>query len=365
MKLFPRRMTWYVGRNVLLATLAAWAVLLGFVSVVDFVTELRDVGKESYTLSHAVLYMLLTTPRRMYELFPTVAVIGSLLGLGGLAARSELTVMRAVGVSKLQMGLAALLPLLALTVLMVIDVETIGPAGEQRAQELANSKSKQMIMARYSGLWAREGDLFLNARGNSAPHTENGRSWVELEDVRLYQFDHQGRLLSLAHARKAEHRDDGWTLKDVERTWFDARSVRIDKIPSERWRTELDDSTLAAQLARPRYLSSSELRSNIDYLRRNQLDALKFESAYWSHWFYPYNVIVLCLAILPFAFGSLRSGGFGKRLFLGILIGIGALLVQRMFVGLADVYRFDVRWAFLLPPLLIWALCWGWLAKKI
>ena len=365
MKLFPRRMTWYVGRNVLLATLAAWAVLLGFVSVVDFVTELRDVGKESYTLSHAVLYMLLTTPRRMYELFPTVAVIGSLLGLGGLAARSELTVMRAVGVSKLQMGLAALLPLLALTVLMVIDVETIGPAGEQRAQELANSKSKQMIMARYSGLWAREGDLFLNARGNSAPHTENGRSWVELEDVRLYQFDHQGRLLSLAHARKAEHRNDGWTLKDVERTWFDARSVRIDKIPSERWRTELDDSTLAAQLARPRYLSSSELRSNIDYLRRNQLDALKFESAYWSHWFYPYNVIVLCLAILPFAFGSLRSGGFGKRLFLGILIGIGALLVQRMFVGLADVYRFDVRWAFLLPPLLIWALCWGWLAKKI
>ena len=365
MKLFPGQMTWYVGRNVLLATLAAWAVLLGFVSVLDFVTELRDVGKESYTLSHAVLYMLLTTPRRMYELFPTVAVIGSLLGLGGLAARSELTVMRAVGVSKLQMGLAALLPLLALTVLMVIDVETIGPAGEQRAQELANSKSKQMIMARYSGLWAREGDLFLNARGNSAPHTENGRSWVELEDVRLYQFDHQGRLLSLAHARKAEHRDDGWTLKDVERTWFDARSVRIDKIPSERWRTELDDSTLAAQLARPRYLSSSELRSNIDYLRRNQLDALKFESAYWSHWFYPYNVIVLCLAILPFAFGSLRSGGFGKRLFLGILIGIGALLVQRMFVGLADVYRFDVRWAFLLPPLLIWALCWGWLAKKI
>jgi lipopolysaccharide export system permease protein len=47
------------------------------------------------------------------------------------------------------------------------------------------------------------------------------------------------------------------------------------------------------------------------------------------------------------------------------LIGIGALLVQRMFVNLADVYRFDVRLAFLLPPLLVWWLCWGWLAKKI
>jgi lipopolysaccharide export system permease protein len=359
-------MVTYLAVSVLLSTLAAWAVLLSFVSILDFVTELRDVGKESYTLSHAVLYMLLTTPRRVYELFPTVAVIGSLLGLGGLAARSELTVMRAVGLSKWQMGLAALLPLMLLTVLMVINIETIGPAGEQRAQILANSKSRQLIMARYSGLWAREGNLFLNARGNSAPHTaENGETWVELEDVRLYQFDTKGRLLSLAHARRAEHRKSGWTLSDVERVWFDARSVRVDKIPSERWQTKLDDSTIAAQLARPRYLSSSELRSNIEYLRRNQLDSLKFESAYWSRWFYPFNVIVLCLATLPFAFGSLRTGGFGKRLFLGILVGIGALLVQRMFVGLADVYRFDVRWAFLFPPLIIWALCWGWLAKKI
>ena len=361
----PRRLTRYLARSVLLSTLAAWAVLLGFVTMIDFVSELRDVGKESYTLSHAVLYMLLTTPRRMYEMFPTIAVIGSLLGLGGLAARSELTVMRAVGLSKLQMGVAALVPLLALTALMAVNIETIGPAGEQRAQELANAKSRQLIMARYSGLWAREGNLFLNARGNSAPHTENGRSWVELEDVRLYQFDDKGRLQSLANARKAIHTAEGWTLQDVERTYFDARSVRVVKVARERWDTELDDSTLAAQLARPRYLSSTELRSNIEYMRRNQLDAMRFESAYWSRWFYPFNVIVLCLATLPFAFGSLRSGGFGKRLFIGILIGIGALLVQRMFVGLADVYRFDVRWAFLLPPLLILAVCWGWLAKRI
>jgi lipopolysaccharide export system permease protein len=361
----PRKVTRYIATSVLLSTLAAWLVLLGFVTMVDFVSELRDVGKESYTLSHAVLYMLLTTPRRMYELFPTIAVIGSLLGLGGLAARSELTVMRAVGLSKLQMGISALVPLLALTALMAINIETLGPAGEQRAQELANAKSKQLIMARYSGLWAREGNLFLNARGNSAPHTENGRSWVELEDVRLYQFDDRGRLLSLANAKKAIHTAEGWTLHDVERTWFEARSVRVDKIATERWDTQLDDSTLAAQLARPRYLSSAELRSNIEYLRRNQLDSIKFESAYWSRWFYPFNVIVLCLATLPFAFGSLRSGGFGKRLFIGILIGIGALLVQRMFVGLADVYRFDVRWAYLFPPLLILAVCWGWLAKRI
>ena len=37
----------------------------------------------------------------------------------------------------------------------------------------------------------------------------------------------------------------------------------------------------------------------------------------------------------------------------------------RMFAGLADVYRFDVRWAYLFPPLVILAISWGWLAKRI
>jgi len=361
----PRRMSMYLARNVVLATLAAWVILLTFDAILALVGELRDVGKESYTLGDALMFTLLTIPRRLYDEFPTVAVIGSLLGLGGLAARSELTAMRAAGLSKLQMGVAALLPLTLLTLLMMANIETLGPLGEQQAQSLANLKSRQLMMARYSGLWAREGNLFFNARGNSAPHHEGGKSWIELQDVRLYQFDSQGRLDSLAHADRAEHRSNGWTLFGVERTYFQARSVQVVHVARERWKTELDDSTLEATLARPRYLTLSELRSNIEYLRRNQLDAAKFETAYWARWFYPLNVIVLCLATLPFAFGSLRSGGFGKRLFLGILIGIGALLVQRMFVNLADVYRFDVRLAYLLPPLLVLGLCWGWLAKKI
>lgn len=364
MKLFPRRITVYLIKNVLLSTALVWLVLSGFDLLLAFAGELQDVGKESYTLSHAVLFTLLTVPRRLYEVFPYVALIGPLLALGGLAARSELTVMRAVGLSKLQIGLAALLPLLVLTAVMMLDIETLGPAGEQRAQELANSKSKQLIMARYSGLWAREGDIFFNAR-SGMPRNQGGKRWIELNDVRLFQFDPAGRLLSLAHARSAEHSQDGWTLHQVERTHFQANSLRVEQREREHWRTQLDDQSLEATLARPRYLTSEELSRNIDYFKRNQLDAVKFEAAYWARWFYPLKVIALCLAALPFAFSSVRAGGFGKRLFLGILIGIGYVLAERLFVNLADVYRFDVRWAYVLSPILLLGICWGWWAKRI
>lgn len=364
MNRLPRHVARYVARSVLASTLLVWAVLSGFDVVVAFANEVADVGKQTYSLGHAVLYTLFTIPRRLYDMFPTVAVIGSLLGLGGLAARSELTALRAVGVSKLQIGIGALLPLLALMLLMVANIETVGTLGEQRAQALANAKSRQLSLARYSGLWVREGNLFFNAR-SGAPRHRGDEHWIQLEGVRLYQFDDTGKLLSLAQARLAEHRKDGWTLIDGERIHFQPRSLRVDKIQREHWDSQIDDRALEATLARPRVLGSRELKDNIDYLKRNQLNAWKFESAYWGRWFYPLKVIVLCLATLPFAFGSLRSGGFGKRLFLGILIGIGYLLAEQLFVNLADVYRFDVRWAYLLAPALLLALCWGWLAKRI
>lgn len=360
----PNRLSLYLGRNVLASTLLVGLVLLGFMLLVDFASQLQDVGKESYSLSHAALYIVFSIPRRCYELFPYVSLIGALMALGRLASGSELTAMRAAGLSKLQIGLGALWPLLVLTLLMIVNAETLGPAAEQQAQNLANAKSKQLMMSRYTYLWVREGDVFLNARGG-APRIEAGKPVIELNDVRLFEFDKQGKLVSLAHARTAVHRDAAWTLNDVERTHFLPTSVRVDKLASQRWDTGLDEKSIEATLTRPRYLSSREMSNNIDYLRRNQLDAVKLEETYWGRWFYPVKVIVLCLATLPFAFGSLRTGGFGKRLFLGMMIGIGYVLTERMLVQLAGVYDVDVRLAYLFSPLLLLAVCWGWLARRI
>jgi lipopolysaccharide export system permease protein len=251
-----------------------------------------------------------------------------------------------------------------LTAIMAVNIETVGPAGEQHAQILADAKSGRLIMARYSGLWAREGQLFLNAR-TGGPRIEGDQSWIELQDVRLYQFDADGRLRSLALARTADHRDGKWTLHDLERTTFLPRQVHVEKVAAEHWQTTLDEQSLVATLAKPRYLSSAELSANIDYLRRNQLDAGQFLSTYWGRWFYPIKVIVLVLATLPFAFASLRSGGFGKRLFVGIIIGIGYLLAETLMVNLSDVYRFDVRLAYLVPPIALLAICWGWLGRRL
>ena len=194
--------------------------------------------------------------------------------------------------------------------------------------------------------------MFLNARSGEQKQRDADR-WLELRGVRLFQFDADGRLKSIANASVAEHRPGGWILRDVERTTFGAKSVSRVKVPEERWESALDETALAASVTKPRNMGSGELAQSIEYRKRNDLQAAEFEDVYWGRWFYPINVLALCLAAVPFAFGSLRSGGLGKRLFIGIVFALGFWLVQTQFVKLAGVYKFDFRIAYLIPPMIM------------
>jgi lipopolysaccharide export system permease protein len=335
---------------VIATVLVTWTVLLGLDVILAVAGEAKDIGTGEYGFAQAVAHVALTLPRRAYTLFPTAAVIGALMGLGQLAASSELTALRAVGLSRRRLSLAVALSLAVLTGLMVVNGETLGPWGQRQADAVkANAKSRDVVVAEYSGLWAREGDMFLNA-GSGQERVQGEDRWLELRDVRLYQFDDDGKLQSIAQAGVAEHRSSGWLLRDVQRTRFGADRVTQQQVAEERWDTRLDNTALAASVTKPRYLASGELRESIVYFKRNSLDASEFEEIYWDRWFYPLNVLALCLAAVPFAFGALRSGGLGKRLFIGMVFALGFYLLQRQFVSLAGVYKFDYRIAYALPP---------------
>jgi len=355
MTLRPRLHDLLVLRAVFSALALVWAVLLGFDLIIAFASELDSVGQSGYSTSHALLYVLATIPRRAYSDFPTAALIGSLLGLGGLAATSELTALRSLGLSRWRICMGAVVGLAGVSALMVLDAETLGPLGEQTAESIAiSAKSSGVVLARGSGLWARDGNTFINAR-EGMQKIQNGEHLVQLSDVRLYQFDGNGVLQSLTQARQAQNRGGKWTLTDLTRTAFGAHGVTVETVASEPWPSTLRPEVVVAGVAPPRYQSVATLSRNIDYMSGNGVDAFEYESAYWARWFYPLNVLALCLAALPFAFGQLRSGGVGKRLFIGIVFGLVYFVLQRFAINLASIYRFPVWISHIVPPLLVLA----------
>lgn len=353
-----------IGR-VLLALTGVWAVLVGFDAITAMAGELGDVGEGDYGLGQTLIYTVLTLPRRAYTLFPTAAVIGTLLGLGALATSSELTALRALGLSRTRISAAAAAVIVALTALMALVGETIGPMGEQYAQNYAlRAKSSEVGSLRGSGLWAREGNTFLNAKSGQVIG-RGADTAIELGEVTLYEFDDQGRLAAIARARQARHQNGDWSLHDLHRSRFGRNEVISEDLPEEHWASALNPDVLSLGVTKPRYLRLTELRNSLDYLQRNQLDDSEFSTAWWARWFYPLGAIALCLAAVPFAFGTLRSGGFGKRLFLGIVLGVGMFTVQTLAVNLAQVYHLDLRLAFGLPPILVALASWLHFRRKL
>lgn len=362
MSLRPKLHDYYIARVVIVSVLGTWGVLLGLDVVLAFAGEFGSVGKGGYTINHAIAAIGLSIPGRAYTLFPTAAVIGTLLGLGQLASSSELTALRALGLSRRRLSASVAFALALLTVLMVANGETLAPWGEERGQSIKSTRNTDMVVAQYSGLWAREGDMFINAR-TGEQKVSGGDHWLELRGVRLFQFQSDGRLQSIANVEMAEHRPGGWLLRKVERTTFGPKTVTRSTVAEEHWDSKLDEAALAASVTSPYNLTSLALRDSIAYRVRNGLDSGEFEQVYWGRWFYAFNALALCLAAVPFAFGTLRNGGYGKRLFLGIVFALGFWVLQLVATELAGIYHFDYRIAYALPPLIMLGVS-GFLFKR-
>ncbi len=354
-----KRVDRLVALSVFGSLLTVWLVLTGFDAVTQFLRQLSHVGRGGYTLDKLVVYVLVTVPRRAYTMFTYAAVIGGLLGLGGLASSGELTALRAAGMSRLRIAMSATGVVAVLLVGVVILGETAAPWGDQQAHAMQLRRNAGNIgMASSSGLWARDGDTIINARAAMlSQHT--GVSTVQLNDVRVFTLTPDGKISRFQRAASAEHEGRQWVLHNVRSTVLDDTGTHTTTAVSQPWHTNLNAQVLAQSVIQPPYLSMRDLQRNMRYLESNGESPGSYAVAFWARALYPLNVLVLVLCAMPFAFGALRSGGLGKRMLLGMLLAIGWYFLQKVMVNFGTVYGMPPLLANLLPVVVL-AMA-GWL----
>ncbi|HEX7340100.1 MAG TPA: LPS export ABC transporter permease LptG [Rhodanobacteraceae bacterium] len=340
-----------IAASVLGMLVVVWIVLTGFDTLNQLLRQLGDVGKHGYTVADAVVYIAWTIPRRLYQWFGNAALIGGLLGLGGLATHGEMTALRAAGMSKMRIISSVVVMLAILIALVMLMGETIAPYGAQRAQALQlRVNSQHLGTTTRSGLWERDGDDFINAKAVLAER-QHGRTDVSLADVRVFHLSADGRLTRFTHAQSAVSQNGQWVLKNVRTSTLGAAGIHTASVPSQPWDTHLDAAVLKQSVIHPEYLSMRDLWRNMQYLEANHQSPLAYAKAFWAHVFYPVNVLVLVLCALPFAFGALRTGGLGKRIFIGVVVALAWYFLQQGLVNMGIVYGAPAWLADLLPAL--------------
>lgn len=332
----------YIGKTILLNTLLVIVVLVALSAVFGFIRELDDVGRGDYSLPIAAIYVLLRIPGSAYELFPSAVLLGSLLGMGALASQSELTVMRSAGISIAQIVKSVLMIGLILMAAVVLIGEFVMPRSEIQAQEMRSAAlAKRVSISERTGYWARSDNRYINIK-TVLPD-------ISLIDVRVYEFD-QGQLSTVVAAGKAVQQVDGsWQLSGVVRNDYTGKRVVISEMETEVWPRLVNTELLQGLSVPVESMSVSNLLKQIAYLRSNQLDSRQIELALWTKIANPVATLVMLLLSLPFVFGSQRSGGTGQKIFVGILLGIGFFLINRLFTHLGLAYGLNPATSTLIP----------------
>lgn len=345
----------YIGKSVFMAIVAVLGIILGLASLFAFIDEMGDVS-DSYTLWDAGSFVLLTAPRRVYEMLPMAALIGCLIGLGSLASSSELTIMRAAGVSIARIVWAVMKPMLFLMVAGVLVGEYVAPYAENQAQAARSlAQGSGDAQSAKHGLWHRQGDEFI--------HINSVQPNGVMYGVTRYRFDDQRHMLSSSFARQATFNNDAWELKDVATTWFRDGATEVVQTPTERWEVALSPQLLSTVVMPPESLSITGLWSYAHYLADQGLSNGRYWLAFWTKVLQPLVTVALVLMAISFIFGPLRSVTLGQRVFTGVLVGFTFRIIQDLLGPSSLVFGFSPLFAVLLPAS-VCALAGMWLLRR-
>lgn len=340
----------YIAKTILTSTLLVLLILLGLYTFMDFSAELEDVGKGNYHLKEVATYILLSMPKRIYELLPIAALLGCVLGLGNLASQSELVAMRAAGVSVQQINKAVMIVAISLMIIAVFIGEILRPPLEQHAREIQSTAQTGTVGSRSQhGFWTRDG-LHFN-------HIRSIHSDGHFSGITIYEFDKQHRLRAVTKAKEAYYEDETWSLSNVVQSTIDELGVEVRSVEHALWRSQLNPGMVNIVLVPPEFLPVWSLLDYIEYLKDNHQAAGQYEIAFWMKIMMPISSAVMVFLAVPFVFGSLRSSSIGGRILIGSLVGVGFHLLNQSFQHLGLVFGL-LPWLTAAFPTIVFAI-WG------
>lgn len=339
------RLDRYVIRNVLGLTGIVALGLTTIYTIVTFVSDINETGKGDYGLIDVVQYSALMIPSSLYVLMPVIALLGTLLGIGALARNSELTAMRAAGVSLARIGAAVLVAGAGLGVLGFLLGDWLAPASERLATELRDTARGEKAGR---SQWLRDGDTFVQIR--QLDNEEHVR------DLTVYRTSAEGRVVEAATVEKADFSGGKWQLSGVKRTRFEDGRTAVTTAAQETLEGGIKPNDLKLFILEAQNLSVGGLVRLIRYMERNGLDPEKYRIWLWRKLVEPFTVMTMMLLAIPFVIGQLRDANAGARLLVGALVGVVFYVTNKVSVSLGDLYGWPAPVAAGTPTLILAAI---------
>ena len=331
--------------------------LFFFFDIVEELQAVNRIGAIGYQLPQALIYVALMVPSHIYELIPITVLIGTIFVMARLAQSSEFTILRTSGLGPWRALRTLIILGLGFAVFTFAVGDYLAPVADKTAQ-LLKSRFQGNITVGKTGAWLKERQAYSSYAVNVGALGPDG----DMRDVRIFEFNNQGRLVSMTRGKSGQFGEgDQWLLQKVDRTEFagvDAQSARVDRVLADqfRWPTQISAEMVAAAVLKPDRMGTIDLFQYMRHLTSNGQSAQKYEIQFWRKVFYPLSCLVMVVLALPFAYFHFRSGGIAGYVFGGVMAGISFVLLNNVLNDLGSLQGWQPWLTAALPGLIYSAL---------
>jgi len=324
----------YMANRFAVTILGVFFLMLLLIFFIDFIEVMRQGSKrDDVSAATLALISILRVPTFAELALPFSVLIGTMGAFLGLSRSSELTIVRAAGLSVWQFLQPAIT---VATVYGVLAVAVYNPlasamkAESERIQTALFDSNKSFAASRGTGSWLRQESV----DGATILHAKTAADrGLTLGGVRLLQFDLNNRFYEEVQANKAELRQGYWRLENA-----------IAQGPGEAPRhyaeyfvsTYLGPAQIMDSLGSIETLSFWQLPDFINFAKKAGIPTGRYELQYQLFLARPILLAAMVLiaatsSLKPFRFGKIQtmvlaglSGGFAFFIFSEFSRKVGA-----------------------------------------
>ena len=312
---------WYVTRTYFAIAGMSFVGLLGIFYISTFIDLSDKLFKGETTTSRLAEYFWYATPQFSYYVLPIAGLVSTLVTIGLLTKSSELTVMKACGISLYRTALPIFLISLLWSGVLFALGESILATSNRRAETINDEirSGESTVVDVLNRRWmAGEGDSIYN-------YLSFRPSLDEFENLSIYHF--HGRPWQLARRTFVERasfseEEANWTgeniwVRDFTSSGPNSSALTSDNVrkltflePPSFFKTEPLDAEL---------MNVRELNNYVDELSANGFDVRQLVVELHRKLSFPFVTLVLTLIAIPFAVtmgprGALYGVGVGISL---------------------------------------------------
>ena len=199
------------------------------------------------------------------------------------------------------------------------------------------------------GVWLREGSNYVNVRQAE----EDGR----LADISIYELDNDRHLNKAVHADKAIFLGDKtWKLVNTKESVISTDQIQVTQQAEKIWHSSIAPNLLKIVVVDPDNLSLYDLAMYVDFLKTNRQKSHSYEFAFWGRAVNPLTTFIMMLVSAPFVIGIHRGISVGARIMLGVTIGMGFNIFNKIINHMGLIYNFNPPLVAILPSLIVFSL---------